>query len=211
MYDMKTFRFGRGKHDSREQGMCLLEAVAYLAGEPHTDRPACADPVITRLGHFVNDSASDSQRQELLGDLPWRIIGTKSTPQVECKRSFMAADWAMGYLCGLLFPTRHQTRTKYILSGVPKYILYGGKLPELVSVAMPSHFDEACDAAQQAMLFSAMGQAWTSTNFAVKCASLARQQFGAEVLLSAVDLLDKMIRLTEPQERVVCQTEKCLA
>ena len=37
-YDFRTFTFGVGGHASREEGMCFMEAVAYVAGEEHSDR-----------------------------------------------------------------------------------------------------------------------------------------------------------------------------
>mgnify|MGYP007059429784 CR=1 FL=1 len=44
MYDFRTVRFSSGAHDTREQGMCVMEAVAYIACEQHSDRPKCACP-----------------------------------------------------------------------------------------------------------------------------------------------------------------------
>ena len=102
MYDLKTFNFGKGSHQSREAGMCVMEAVAYLAGEPHSDSPECASVVITKLAIWVNDSCSDALRNELLRDLPWRIVGTKASPEIEQQRAFMAADWAVRFVCPIL-------------------------------------------------------------------------------------------------------------
>lgn len=33
MFDFKTFNFGAGQHMTREDGMCVMEAVAYVAGD----------------------------------------------------------------------------------------------------------------------------------------------------------------------------------
>lgn len=44
--DLDTVTLAHGKHGSPEGGLCLLEAVAYVAGEPHSDHPACVSPVI---------------------------------------------------------------------------------------------------------------------------------------------------------------------
>ncbi len=30
-----------GAHSSREDGMCLMEAVSFYAGEKHSDHPTC--------------------------------------------------------------------------------------------------------------------------------------------------------------------------
>ena len=36
-----------GKHDEDDAERCVMEAVAYVAGEPHSDHPKCACAVIT--------------------------------------------------------------------------------------------------------------------------------------------------------------------
>lgn len=35
-----------GAHKDPADGMCAMEAAAWIAGEPHSDHPACACPVI---------------------------------------------------------------------------------------------------------------------------------------------------------------------
>lgn len=52
----------KGKHD-RGQGMCAMEAAAYLAGEPHSDHPKCVSPVIATFLRNWNDGLPDDQRQ----------------------------------------------------------------------------------------------------------------------------------------------------
>lgn len=76
---MEVIKFEAGSHNSREHGMCVMEAVAFLAGEEHTDRPQCADEIITQLAIVINDSTDDKTRNELFQDMPWRIIGTYTT------------------------------------------------------------------------------------------------------------------------------------
>lgn len=55
-----------GSHEKRAMGVCAMEAVAWLAGEPHSDAPACTCPV---LGAFVrnwNDNLDAVARNQLL-------------------------------------------------------------------------------------------------------------------------------------------------
>ena len=83
-----------GLHKSRESGMCAMEAVAWLAGEPHSDQPKCACPVITAFVIRWNDSLpGDADRNRLLKPLLGKIIGTRSTPEAESVRAFLAVDW----------------------------------------------------------------------------------------------------------------------
>lgn len=93
MDGLPVIRFEAGAHLFRERGMCVMEAVAFLAGEPHSDEPECACPVITQLAQFVNDCATDDERQELLAGLPWRIIGTRD-PDAAKERMKMLREWA---------------------------------------------------------------------------------------------------------------------
>jgi hypothetical protein len=50
---MTTPTLSHGSHDRREDGMCLMEAVAFLAGERHSDRGATQRPPCVRLSCAV--------------------------------------------------------------------------------------------------------------------------------------------------------------
>jgi len=94
MYDWKTFTFGTGQHKTRKQGMCVMEAVAYIAGEKHSDHPKCACPILSTFLRFWNDAIKDDdRRRELLGQFVFRLPGTKASPEIEVRRSFMCLDW----------------------------------------------------------------------------------------------------------------------
>jgi hypothetical protein len=41
-----TIHLEAGAHSNPEEGMCAMELVAYVAGEPFTDRPQCTSKVI---------------------------------------------------------------------------------------------------------------------------------------------------------------------
>ena len=55
----------KGAHSNPDQGMCAMEAVAWLAGEPHSDHPECASPVLASYVRVLNDNMPDEQRQRL--------------------------------------------------------------------------------------------------------------------------------------------------
>jgi hypothetical protein len=46
----------QGSHTAREYGMCAMEAVAWLAGEPHSDTPTCA-PFRLAVGVLIEVAA----------------------------------------------------------------------------------------------------------------------------------------------------------
>lgn len=72
-----AIKLSRGSHYSPESGMCVMECVAYIAGEAHTDVPECADHNLGHLAIMLNDSARDEQRQRLL-PLVLRLAGSKT-------------------------------------------------------------------------------------------------------------------------------------
>ena len=91
---VQTRPLGASAHANLDDGLCVMEAVAYVAGEPWTDHPKCACPVIAAFMRAWNDGLpSDDERTRLLR--PWitRLVGTKSTKAVEQRRADMALDW----------------------------------------------------------------------------------------------------------------------
>ena len=81
----------RGAHDNINNGACLLEAVAYVAGEPWSDSPACVSPVLAEFGRRVNDGLDDERRQQLKVFIP-RMVGTANDGRDEL-RGWLCTDW----------------------------------------------------------------------------------------------------------------------
>ncbi|MGE0349842.1 hypothetical protein, partial [Hydrogenophaga sp.] len=92
---IQQFPLRSGSHVPNEDiNACVMEAVAYVAGEEWSDAPQCACPVITAFMVSWNDGLpTDADRDRLLKPLIPLIVGTRSTPDVEMRRSTMAADW----------------------------------------------------------------------------------------------------------------------
>ncbi len=91
--DLEALTLAYGGHKSRDTGLCLMEAVAYFAGEDHTDHPQCACPVLTSYGITLNDKLPDDQRQRLKPLIP-KLVGTRN-PELEQKRMFFLLDKAV--------------------------------------------------------------------------------------------------------------------
>ncbi|MGH6741358.1 MAG: hypothetical protein ACREDY_20440 [Bradyrhizobium sp.] len=72
---------------------CIMEAVAFVAGEPWSDHPACACPVISTFLRSWNDALPDDERDVLLRPLVPLLVNTKVKAAIENRRSLMAADW----------------------------------------------------------------------------------------------------------------------
>jgi hypothetical protein len=85
------YTLGYGTHATPEEGRCAMEWVSFLAGEPHSDDPACVSPVLRAYCTTLNDSLDDAPRQ-LLRPYLARTIGT-SNDGLDERRSWMAMDW----------------------------------------------------------------------------------------------------------------------
>jgi hypothetical protein len=72
---LKLVKIDHSSHVSREEGMCVMEAVAYITGDEHSDTPKCVAPNVTDVMINLNDSMDEDDRQKLKDVVP-RIIGT---------------------------------------------------------------------------------------------------------------------------------------
>jgi hypothetical protein len=81
----------RGAHATPADGHCVMERVSHLAGESHSDTPACVSSVVRTFCMALNDALDDDARQRLRAYLP-RCIGTAEDGLDEA-RSWMALDW----------------------------------------------------------------------------------------------------------------------
>ena len=91
--DLSTLTLSRGSHKSRADGVCAMEVVAWLAGEPHSDRPQNTCPIIAAFVRRWNDDLDDEDRNRLLLPLLPLLVGSRSTPEVENRRALLAIDW----------------------------------------------------------------------------------------------------------------------
>jgi hypothetical protein len=80
-----------GTHARPEEGRCAMEWVSHLAGEPHSDEPACVSPVLRALCIALNDGLEAEPRQRLRPYLT-RTIGTADDGH-DAARAWMAMDW----------------------------------------------------------------------------------------------------------------------
>src|SRR6478735_8788911 len=140
-----------GAHSGPDDGMCLLEAVAWVAGEPWSDHPQCVDPVLASFGRAWNDSLSDADRTRLLAPFVPRLVGTRSTPEVQDRRAFMAADWAV----------RVFTPAWLRLAGLDEHATALSVLNELSSV-------ESCRNAMDTIRAAARAAAWDAARAAAR-------------------------------------------
>src|SRR6185503_7783981 len=90
--NLETLTLAKGNHEDRSNGLCVMEAVAWAAGERHSDHPVCVSPVIASFLRRWNDDLDDEGRQILKPYIP-RVIGTVGTQADETARAWMLTDW----------------------------------------------------------------------------------------------------------------------
>lgn len=88
----QTVKLTKGKHASPEDGACVMELASMLAGEPFSDHPACACPVIGSFLRSYNDSIDDRRRQDLYA-FAARVVGSRSAINIQRDRAARLADW----------------------------------------------------------------------------------------------------------------------
>ena len=98
--DLSTVRFGIGSHHvshapTGDRDLCIMEAVAFAAGEPWSDSPACASRVVSAFLRSWNDVLSDHDRDRLLPAAVWvpRLVGSRGDDATETRRAYLALDW----------------------------------------------------------------------------------------------------------------------
>jgi hypothetical protein len=168
--DLETLRLKKGSHEKPEDGMCIMEAVSFIAGEPWSDSPRCASPVISAFLRSYNDSVDDVTRQQLKQYIP-RLVGTRGSGALEEKRALIAADWLI----------RTHTPAWLRLAGLTVQAEALSSLPEITSMAqVPSikgplesarEAAAARAAARDAALDAARAAAWAAARAAAWAAA----------------------------------------
>lgn len=91
LIDLRELVLVRGAHKDRSEGMCIMEAVAFFARLPHSDSPACTDPVLSPICQRLNDRWDDAGRQKLVQLIP-DLVGTRGSLQLSQRRAFFVVD-----------------------------------------------------------------------------------------------------------------------
>jgi hypothetical protein len=89
----QTIRLAKGKHQSAEQGACVMELASMLAGEPFTDHPRSVSAPIASFLRRYNDLLDDRRRQDLYR-FAAAVVGTASSSEVELARVQRVMAWA---------------------------------------------------------------------------------------------------------------------
>ncbi len=99
--------------------MCAMEMVAWLAGEPHSDEPACACPVLSAFVRAVNDSLSDDARNRLLRPLVPQLVNTRGSAADERQRGYVLLDGLVRELVPAWLRRHRRPQEAALLSSLP--------------------------------------------------------------------------------------------
>ena len=86
-------------HPIPDQGdwqWCMMEVAAWMAGEAWSDDPTNVSPVIAQLCKALNDTFTDTERQDLktyLAVAPDGVIDTVSPGADETTRKYLSTNW----------------------------------------------------------------------------------------------------------------------
>lgn len=112
--DLKDLTLTVGMHNTRDDGVCAMEAVAWLAGEPHTDAPACIPTPLAKAFQVLNDWGweSDQERTAALRPHIARLLELRDAPGApRLAYALAAADFAVRTVLPVAFDAAGLTHT----------------------------------------------------------------------------------------------------
>jgi hypothetical protein len=101
----QTVRLARGRHQSPDQGACVMELASMLAAEPFNDHPRSVCPVIGAFLRAYNDGLPDDRRQDLY-EYAAKVVGTAAGRSVRRARARLCLAWFATHAPGGSRPTR---------------------------------------------------------------------------------------------------------
>jgi len=195
---------------------CVMEAVAYVAGEKWSDSPECVCPVLGAFMRAWNDGLpNDAERNRLLLPLIPRLVGTRGGKALEQRRATMAADWLIRTHTVAWLRLAKLNKQADMLASLPEITDFAqcpSLMPTLEAVrkdataawdaAWAAARDAAWAAARDAVWDAARAAAWDAARDAARAAAWdaawdALKATTAELQQSALRLVERMI---EPKD-----------
>jgi hypothetical protein len=181
---LKRIKLSVGGHESPDKGACVMEVVAYIAGEPWSDKPKCASQVIGAFMRRWNDDLDDAGRQKLKPYVR-KLVGTAASLAVEDARAWLACDWIV----------RVHTAAWLELAGLKDQAMALRELPPITKANCHDATATITKAREKA--FAAWDAARAAAWAAAKAAGAALEPTKVSLQQSAFDLLDRMIALKD--------------
>ena len=90
---LESIKLLPGQHKRRSEGVCATEAIAWLAGEPHSDVPRCLCPTLGSVLRDWNDRMETQDRNRILKPLLPKLLGSNHGQHIAAERGHYIADW----------------------------------------------------------------------------------------------------------------------
>ena len=196
LYKVNKLALKSGGHKGINDGLCVMEAVAYVAREPWSDHPQCACPVIAAFMRSWNDGMRSDEERELLKPLIPLLVDSKSTPEIENKRAWMACDWLVRTHCPAFLELAGLEDHANALRGADELVddVSANKSSAAWSAARSAAWSAAESAAWSAALFAAESAALFAARSAAMFAASEKLESTVKVLqLSALELVRRML------------------
>ena len=176
--EFKRIKLAGGGHNDRSAGeLCTMEAVAWLAGEPHSAKPQCACPVIGAFIRTWQDKLADDMLEELCRDMVPQLVNSRVGDDATDRRAVLVADWCQRVVLPLwcdLVPSLAADAAA--LRALPEACTVE-QLAEPIRVAIvdlaKQNAAAAGDAAGDAAWFAARDAAWDAAGAAARDAAWA--------------------------------------
>jgi pyruvate/2-oxoglutarate dehydrogenase complex dihydrolipoamide acyltransferase (E2) component len=178
--NLDRMELAAGAHPDRSNGLCAMEVVAWLAGEPHSDHPICACPVVSAFVRCLNDQMPTSERQRLKPYLT-RLVNSVGSTAVRRRRTFLAVDFAVREAAVLGLWARGRTAD-------------ADRLAALAPIVDQATASAAAAAYADAAVYAAAAYADAAAYAAAAAAAYAA---AAPVWTAALACLDRMLAVTE--------------
>jgi len=184
--DLSTITLLEGGHKTREEGMCVMEAVAWAAGEPHSDHPQCACPALAVFARKLNDRhwpGGDPVRTEVMRPLIMTLVGSRSTQDVYERRGFFFADRAVRELAPMVMDLRADRRDRWKQDEAATIL----REAALKLRAVPEIVDKASAAAASAITLGLRDDLWNRRDAAWQAYAAAADADVAAAAAAAAD------------------------
>jgi hypothetical protein len=122
-----------------------MELTSMLAGEPFSDRPACADPVIGGFLRAYNDTIDRDRRQDLYA-VAAEVVGTAAGGQLERARAARCIAFAEAHRHRRAPWSRRHRRPLTLAAHL------GSDAPGVLAVRALGHLDDEAHAEALALI-----------------------------------------------------------
>lgn len=191
--DLATVTLTVGDHPDRDSGVCLLEAVAWFAGEPHTDHPSCVSSVLGVFGRAWNDATDDDGRARLVPYIP-RLVGT-ADPGQELRRTFLLADAAVRVFAPIALRAAGLKAEADQLAGLGELVDEATARSAAWSAARSAARSARSSAAESAESAESAAESARSSAASAESAAASAESAAESVKVAVDALLDRLIDL----------------